>query len=61
MYICKIYYELYLISLGILTLLYMFVFSGDFLLMLTVDRFRDKIKIQNDETKKKNAFGHTGL
>lgn len=38
MYICKIYYELYLISLGILILLYMFVFSGDFLLMLTVDR-----------------------
>lgn len=38
MYICKIYYELYLISLGILTLFYMFVFSGDFLLMLTVDR-----------------------
>lgn len=59
MYICKIYYELYLISLGILTLLYMFVFSGDFLLMLTVDRLG--IKIQNDETKKENAFGHTGL
>lgn len=37
----------------------MFVFSGDFLLMLTVDRLG--IKIQNDETKKKNAFGHTGL